>query len=554
MRNISALIPIFVAIIVGYPLNAVAVHGLKFSTWPAGVDTPPMWYAEIYQTYAGSLAETYLSMLLGRCPAFVGGGQLQLAGILLPALAAGFLLTSASPLGPRRASTPLYGNARFANASERRRMRVGLELGTDPETGDTIRVALKGNLITLAPPRTGKSSGLLLPNLVAPEREAWFGPCVVLDPKGDAYKAVAERRRALGRRVVCLDPMQIVEGSDTWNPLTTLDPTKIMYLQRTAAALLPIAGEGEQKFFREAANKVIVAALLAAHREGNPTPLRVAELLADQEALATALRGLTAVSAKATLSLIESQPKNLGDILTTAQQAFSWCEDERISDMTGVSSFSFDDICRGEADLFITVPTEDLERLSPLLRWIFIDLFSAIRRHKPAERMLIFIDEAKVLGRFDDIVAGYGELPGYNVSFWTFWQNRAQISALYGPNDTKNLITNSEIVTLSDPTPADPDELDLWSRALGDFTIMEENKTVMEATSDKAGSTSTSTSLKAVPLMSKEAIASLPASDLLVLVNSQRYPKRPLHIRKTRYDDPRLRQFVEDLGGTADSA
>ena len=168
--------------------------------------------------------------------------------------------------------------------------------------------------------------------------------------------------------------------------------------------------------------------------------------------------------------------------------------------------------------------------------------------------MLIFIDEAKVLGRFDDIVAGYGELPGYNVSFWTFWQNRAQISALYGPHDTKNLITNSEIVTLSDPTPADPDELDLWSRALGDFTIMEENKTVTEATSDKAGNTSTSTSLKSVPLMSKEAIASLPASDLLVLVNSQRYPKRPLHIRKTRYDDPRLRQFVKDLGGTADSA
>ena len=366
MNNFLVLIPVIVALLFGYPVAAGAVHGINFNTWPDGVDAPSIWYADLAQTYAGNLAQTYWGMLLGRSPAFVGGGQVELAGILLPALAAGFLLTSASPLGPRRASTPLYGNARFANASERRRMRVGLELGTDPETGDTIRVALKGNLITLAPPRTGKSSGLLIPNLVAPEREAWFGPCVVLDPKGDAYKAVAERRRALGRRVVCLDPMQIVGGSDTWNPLTTLDPKKIMYLQRTAAALLPIAGEGEQKFFREAANKVIVAALLAAHREGNPTPLRVAELLADQEALATALRGLTAVSAKATLSLIESQPKNLGDILTTAQQAFSWCEDERISDMTRISSFSFDDICRGEADLFITVPTEDLARL---IRW-----------------------------------------------------------------------------------------------------------------------------------------------------------------------------------------
>jgi type IV secretion system protein VirD4 len=554
MKNILSLIPVVLLLLIGYPLSAAAVHGLNFSTWPSGIDTPPTWYAEICQTYAGNLAQTYWSMLLGRCPAFVGGGQLQLAGILLPALAAGFLLTSASPLEPRRASMPLYGNARFANASERRRMRVGLELGTDPETGQTIRVALKSNLITLAPPRTGKSSGLLIPNLVAPEREAWFGPCVVIDPKGEAYRAVGERRRALGRKVYCLDPMQVAGGVDTWNPLSNIDPKMNAYLQRTADALLPTAGVGEQKFFREAAIKVIVATFLAAHRKGDATPLRIAELLADQDALAEALVGLREVSAVSTLSMIQKQPKNIGDIFTTAQQAFTWCEDEQLSNLTSLSSFSFDEICRGEADLFITLPTEDMERLSPFLRWLLNDLFAAIRRNKPRERMLIYIDEAKVLGNFKEIVTGYGELPGRNVSFWTFWQNRSQISALYGPDDTKSLISNSEIVTLSDPTPADPDELDLWSRALGDFTIMEENKTVTEATSDKAGSASTSTSLKAVPLMSKEAIASLPASDLLVLVNSQRYPKRPLHIRKTRYDDPRLRQFVKDLGGTADSA
>ena len=554
MRSVLAPIPLLIALLTGYPLAASAVHGLDLSTWPAGIDTPPIWYADLQRTYAGNLAQTYWSMFLGRSPAFVGGGQIQLAFLLLPALAAGFLLTSTRPLGPRRAVMPLYGAARFANAAERGRMRVGLELGTDPETGQTIRVALKSNLVTLAPPRTGKSSGLLIPNLVAPEREAWFGPCVVLDPKGEAYRAVVERRRALGRKVYCLDPMQIAGGADTWNPLSNMNPKRNAYLQRTADALLPTAGVGEQKFFREAAIKVIVATFLAAHRKGDATPLRIAELLADQDALAEALTGLKEVSAVSTLSMIQKQPKNIGDIFTTAQQAFTWCEDEQLSNLTSLSSFSFDEICRGEADLFITLPTEDMERLSPFLRWLLNDLFAAIRRNKPPERMLIYIDEAKVLGRFNEIVTGYGELPGRNVSFWTFWQNRSQISALYGPDDTKSIISNSEIVTLSDPTPADPDELDLWSRALGDFTIMEENKTITEATRDKAGSTSIGTSMKAVPLMSKDALASLPASDLLVLVNSQRYPKHPLQIRKTRYDDERLRQFVTDLGGTAESA
>ena len=547
-------ISLLIAIVFGYPMAAMAVHGLSFRVWPDGVTTPETWYADIARTFGARLISTYYEMALSNSPAFVGGGRIQLIYIFGPPFILGLLLISGKPLGPKRASTPIYGNARFANTSERRRMRVGLELGIDPKNGRTIRVALKSNLISLAPARTGKSSGLLLPNLAAPELEAWFGPAVIIDPKGDAYKAVCERRRALGRQVYCLDPMQLVGGSDTWNPLSRLDPTKILYLQRTAAALLPTAGEREQKFFREAAITVIVATFLAAYHEGNPTPLRVAQLLADRKSLAVSLRGLTEVAALSTCSLIDSNPNNIGDVFSTAQQAFNWCEDQRLAHLTKRSSFELDDICRGEADLFITVPTEDLERLAPFLRWILNDLFVAIRRRKPPERLIIFIDEAKVLGKFDQIVSGYGELPGYNVSLWTFWQSRSQINGLYGSDDTKTLMANSEIVTLSDPTPADPDELDLWSRALGDYTIMEENKTVTEATRDKTGSTSTSSSLKAVPLMSKEAIASLPSSELLVLVNSQKYLKHPLRILKTQYDDPRLQPYVKDLGGTAESA
>ena len=169
-----------------------------------------------------------------------------LAAVALPAFALSFLLTSGKPRGPVRASTPVYGDAKFATARDRRRMKVGLEIGTDPHSGRTIRIAVKGNLTTIAPPGSGKSSGLLLPNLVAPEASAWFGPAVVIDPKGDAYRAVGDRRRALGRAVHCLDPMGLVGGGDRWNPLENLDPNDIIYLQRTAEALLPITWESSR--------------------------------------------------------------------------------------------------------------------------------------------------------------------------------------------------------------------------------------------------------------------------------------------------------------------
>jgi type IV secretion system protein VirD4 len=553
MRGWLAPVPLLIALLAGYPLAATATHGLDFRVWPEGVDTPAGWYLAMLKSFGGHLSDTYWDMLLGRSAAFAGGGQAQLAAVALPAFALSFLLTSGKPRGPVRASTPVYGDAKFATARDRRRMKVGLEIGTDPHSGRTIRIAVKGNLTTIAPPGSGKSSGLLLPNLVAPEASAWFGPAVVIDPKGDAYRAVGDRRRALGRAVHCLDPMGLVGGGDRWNPLENLDPNDIIYLQRTAEALLPTPGANETQYFREAANGIIVAAFLAAHREGGATPLRIAELLSQQAAFAEALAGLDAVAAKSTLALIQNPPKNIMDLFSTAQQAFRWCEDPRLAALTMESSFALASIRDGDADLFLTLPTEDIGRLSPLIRWLLNDLFATIRRRKPRERMIVFIDEAKALGRFGEILTAYGELPGYNTSLWTFWQNRPQIVEVYGENGAKDLLSNSEVVTLADVAKADPDSLDMWSRALGEFTMVEESRTVTEKTATKPGSVSTGTTLKAVRLMPPETLSSLPASDLVALVNSPRYTRDPLVIRKTCHDDRRLRGLVRDLGGRADA-
>ena len=432
-------VPLLLAVLIGYPLAAVGTHGLHFAIWPEGVDTPSHWYLQTVRTFGAHPISTYSDMALNQSTSFVGGGRMELFWCFVPAMILSLLLTSGKPPGPRRALTPVYGDAQFATARERRRMRIGLELGIDPDSGRTIRIAVKGNLTTIAPPGSGKSSGLLFPNLAAPEASAWFGPAFVVDPKGDSYRAVGDRRRNLGRSVHCLDPMGLVGGRDHWNPLANLNPDNIIYLQRTAEALLPARGANETHYFREAANSIIVAAFLAAHREGRATPRRIAELLADQSAFAKALDGLNAVSAKSTLSLLQNPPKNIMDLFSTAQQGFRWCEDPRLAALTADSSFELASICEGDADLFLTLPTEDIRRLSPLIWWLLTDLFATIRRQKPRERIVVFIDEAKALGPFQEILTGYGELPGYNTSLWTFWQNRPQIVEVYGENGARDI-------------------------------------------------------------------------------------------------------------------
>ena len=181
---------------------------------------------------------------------------------------------------------------------------------------------------------------------------------------------------------------------------------------------------------------------------------------------------------------------------------------------------------------------EALEDLAPFIRWFLIEAFAAIRRNPPVERGLIFVDETRALGRFSELVVASGELPGYRASLWTFWQDRSQIFAVYGRDDGATLLRTAEFVTLSDPASVDPDECNFWSRALGDFTLLQETHTTNMA--DKQKRTGTTTAPTASRLMPTEELARFPANELIVFPKSPRYAKRPLRLRKTRHDDPRL--------------
>lgn len=61
----------------------------------------------------------------------------------------------------------------------------------------------------------------------------------MFDTEGEIFRASAEQRKALGRKVVCLDPTGIVAGTDQYNPVAGVNAYDLLSLQRTARALLP---------------------------------------------------------------------------------------------------------------------------------------------------------------------------------------------------------------------------------------------------------------------------------------------------------------------------
>ena len=76
-----------------------------------------------------------------------------------------------------------------------------------------------GHILTVAPTRSGKGVGLVVPNLLH-----YPGSVIVIDPKGENY-AVTHRWREerLGQRIVCIDPFHVATEktakTDSINPL-----------------------------------------------------------------------------------------------------------------------------------------------------------------------------------------------------------------------------------------------------------------------------------------------------------------------------------------------
>ncbi|MEG9504220.1 MAG: type IV secretory system conjugative DNA transfer family protein, partial [Methylorubrum extorquens] len=366
-------------VLLAYPVAGLIQNGLDPAYWPAEVTRPGAWFGALFSPHAGdALAMPYL-MLIGRAPEFANGGW-SLAPLIafspLLILFGAALLRRAKP-EQKRDTSDLFGSARFATATERGRLRGGLELGRDPETGRAVRLAVQGTLVTIAPPRKGKTSGLLIPNLAFPEPQGWGGPAVVFDPKGEVYRSVAARRRALGRRVICLDPMGLAGGTDHWNPLQGRDPDDVLYLQSTALALLPEAtGDGEASaYFRNRAVDLITGALLVALRQPEAcTVVEVQDLLTDEARFHGLLQQYVThwpePAAYAAMEILQADPKTKDPIKSTALQAFQWLADRRLRDLVGDSTFQLSELSTGAVDLFVAVPTEYKAVLAPFLRWL----------------------------------------------------------------------------------------------------------------------------------------------------------------------------------------
>lgn len=371
-----------------------------------------------------------------------------------------------------------HGSARFATKADRRDLQggptsSGLLIGRDPQTGRLLRYDGPAHLLTLAPTRSGKGVGTVIPNLLLVPR-----PVLCIDPKGENARATHDARRRLGP-VHVLDPFGATGlPSAAYNPLARLDAASPDLGEDAAslaeALVVDVPGQSGEAHWNEEAKALLSGLILfTVCHEGEERrtlatvreyltlpPDRFRQLLALMQD-SPAAGGLVARAANRHLG---KSDREAAGVLSSAQRHTHFLDSPRIVAATSRSDFSFASLRHEVASVFLVLPPNRLDAYSRWLRLLVSQALAEIARdaevgeagtgaHRAAaqagdlgtvayaasassprlrEPTLFLLDEFAALGRLEAVERAMGLMAGLGLQLWPILQDMSQLRALYG--------------------------------------------------------------------------------------------------------------------------
>ncbi len=486
-------------------------------------------------------------------------------------------LTGAGRLSKRRRSkSELHGASKLMGRRHLRRLgqrKDGIILGqTAPGNGAPLAVwPLEGHAMTFAPPRTGKGA-LIASNMLAPGERGWQGSTVCIDPRGELYCIVARRRRQLGRKVVLLDPYDVIGRhreqhphcylpsavkSHTYNPLDFLrgEEKAVQDIDTLVQALLtpPTTDAGNSRHFHESARRLVSghiawAAYRAARADRNMAhvfenlsagPDRRAELMG--QILATEMFA-GGVAHRAVESEMAVSPQESGSNYTTIANQLQFLAHPEIQAQTATSSFDPHELADGNMDLFVVVPEEVLRAARPWLRlWIAIPFAVAARRSLKKD-MLIVMDEMPAIGYLEPVMDAWRMGAGRGVHFWTFAQSPSAVDGSWGKQRRQEMVDLSEVVQVLGWSRADAAGAEEMSKAIGHGTFEGYTQTssgtpVSRSVLFSANKVTVGDSRNLVKerIVRPEDLMMMTPDEQYVVAASKEFPRDAMRLRNTRY-------------------
>jgi type IV secretion system protein VirD4 len=406
---------------------------------------------------------------------------------LAPVLRAGWLLTAVTMIAGafvvtrawrrvREAPAPTsHGSARWGDGEALHADR-GLLLGRQGTR--LLRLPGEGHVLTVAPTRSGKGTGCVIPSLLD-----YPGSVLVTDPKGENYAVTARWRQRMGE-VHALDPFGAIGGTATFNPLDLVDITSPDAVDdaRMLADMIVLPEERgrDEAFWNEEARGVLTGLILHVAASAPPesrTLTHVRTLLTAppdlwREILNDMLESEAAggLVARAAARILQKADRERSGVISTAQSHTHFLDSTRMVRALGHSSVDLVALKRERMSVYLVLPPDRLHSYARWLRLMIACSLLAMTRMpgQPAHRVLFLLDEFAHLGRMTPVQRDIGLVGGYGARIWLFVQDLSQLRATYGDAWTTFLANADALQAFG---TADWDTADYLSRMSGDTTI-----------------------------------------------------------------------------------
>ena len=306
--------------------------------------------------------------------------------------------------------------------------------------------------LVIGPPRSGKTSGVVVPNVMA-----WRGPVVTTTTRHDVLDACAAVRLRRGT-VWCFDPMStggaVPAGVQSlhWSPLRGCREWDVA-TQRAVALMAGTVRGTEKADHWRARGAQLLGALLHAAAVGDVTMSAVCDWIhAAQLERAERLLELAAAHgpARDVLAGIASTPdRERGSIWSAvagALAAFDVTAVRTSADASHASTFDPDAFLDGDNTLFIVAPADQSVSLAPLVVGLVEDVrVAALRRsdregalHRP---LLLALDEVANISPLPNLLQIASEGGGRNILLLAALQDLSQASDRWGTEAAAGLLT-----------------------------------------------------------------------------------------------------------------
>lgn len=341
-----------------------------------------------------------------------------------------------------------FGSAAWSDEDDLRAAGLldepGLQLGYWQNT--PLRVEGDAPLVTVGGAGSGKTRDLLGYVVCGSPGQRML----VLDPRGELGAISQHVHAPYGDYAYHWNPMGLCGlPRDGCTPLDILrldSPNFHADCKFVTEALVAFTGSDNGKYFEERARGWIEA-LIKAEVEAKgfvtlPGLYRVVCIVeSDHEAWAAYLEIMLASkidsvrrTAAEMLTKQQDSPREFGSIMGTIYASLNFLDDPTLQAALEQPDFSLKALTDPSqpAKVFLNIPAEYLSIWSPLIRLFFTVTMLYKSRAPESPRVLLLVDEAGQLGRFETLLRAFTFGRGMGVRAWAVFQDTGQIARNFG--------------------------------------------------------------------------------------------------------------------------